>query len=36
VEGFTDAEIRRSVLSNRGDGSVNKYRNPTQVLKMPR
>ena len=34
VEGFTDAEIRRSVLSTR-DSSENKYRNPVQVKKTP-
>lgn len=34
VEGFTDAEIRRSVLCTR-DSSENKYRNPMQVEKTP-
>lgn len=35
VEGFTDAEIRRSVLGTR-DSSGNKYRNPMQVDGIPR
>lgn len=34
VEGFTDAEIRRSVLGTR-DTSESKYRKPMQVEKIP-